>query len=766
MARTKVQAELIATNAISGTIIADNAITATHIATNSISGTLIQDSGIVTTMIAANNITSTKIVTDGVLTRHIADDQVTEAKLANAINTSIAAKLPLAGGNITGNLGIGQTSPSAPLDLVTSSNVYAAEFTQSNTSNGDGVFISVGSTAAADYALTVRSDAGNTSVLAAKANGNVGIGTFSPGATLHVDASGGANFQVSRTGVADMVYIEADGTNGVIRQPGDGALVFQMGGTSEKMRIASDGKVGIGTTSPDGQLHVKGATNNTIKLDFTMADGTGTYTLNSYARNGTNKWRLGSKADDSYLSWYNDQTSSHQFALKSDGNVGIGTTSPVFKLHLKDAANTAVYQKFTNDTTGNTSNDGSTIGIDADGDLIVANAEAKDIKFFSGDTERMRIGSTGKASWSAGGIGNVATQSRDFTFYTEGSTNGVDIRSNDYQIAFIGGAGSSGAGMDKGYMQLCLDGGAKIAFNTDGNSYFNGGNVGIGIDGPTAKLHLYTAGAEGINVALQNSERHYKIETDGGNLTFNDISAGGTARMTLQSDGKVFIRNTTGNYDGGQFQMTSGSTCQTMYVSNTGFADPQVVMGIERAASSAYKFFNMYSGRRPDNGGGDVEFQIRGDGNAYADGSWSGGGADYAEYFEWSDGNASSQDRIGLSVVLDGNKIREATGSDAAGTIIGVISGNPAVVGDTAYTKWADKYQKDDYGRYILDSDGHRQENSDYDDSLTYVERENRKEWDTVGLMGKLRMKKGQQTGTNWIKMRDISATVEEWLVR
>jgi len=78
-----------------------------------------------------------------------------------------------------------------------------------------------------------------------------------------------------------------------------------------------------------------------------------------------------------------------------EGNVGIGTTSPVFKLHLKDAANTAVYQKFTNDTTGNTANDGSTIGIDSDGDFLVANAEAKDIKFFSNDTERMRILSTG-----------------------------------------------------------------------------------------------------------------------------------------------------------------------------------------------------------------------------------------------------------------------------------------------------------------------------------------------------------------------------------
>ena len=41
-----------------------------------------------------------------------------------------------------------------------------------------------------------------------------------------------------------------------------------------------------------------------------------------------------------------------------------------------------------------------------------------------------------------------------------------------------------------------------------------------------------------------------------------------------------------------------------------------------------------------------------------------------------------------------------------------------------------------------------------------------REEWDAVGLLGQLRMKKGQKTGTNWIKMRDISDTVEEWLVR
>ena len=56
--------------------------------------------------------------------------------------------------------------------------------------------------------------------------------------------------------------------------------------------------------------------------------------------------------------------------------------------------------------------------------------------------------------------------------------------------------------------------------------------------------------------------------------------------------------------------------------------------------------------------------------------------------------------------------------------------------------------------------------NPDWDSTQTYIPREDRKEWDVVGLMGKLRLRKGEPTGTNWIKMRDISDTVEEWLVR
>ena len=171
----------------------------------------------------------------------------------------------------------------------------------------------------------------------------------------------------------------------------------------------------------------------------------------------------------------------------------------------------------------------------------------------------------------------------------------------------------------------------------------------------------------------------------------------------------------------------------------------------------------------------DREFALRGDGNAFADGTWTGGGADYAEYFEWSDGNLEEEDRRGISVVLDGDKIREAQpGEDP----IGVISGNPSVVGDGAWNKWSGKYLRDDYGTYIRedheveDEDGNitiqqlRKLNPAYDPDQPYQSREERPEWDCVGLMGKLRIRKGQIIGSRWIKMRDISDSVEEWLVR
>ena len=72
MAITQIPSEFIAINAISGTIIADNAITAVHIATNAISGTLVADNSITAVHVAGSSITATQIEDNAVGTDQLA----------------------------------------------------------------------------------------------------------------------------------------------------------------------------------------------------------------------------------------------------------------------------------------------------------------------------------------------------------------------------------------------------------------------------------------------------------------------------------------------------------------------------------------------------------------------------------------------------------------------------------------------------------------------------------------------------------------------
>lgn len=207
----------------------------------------------------------------------------------------------------------------------------------------------------------------------------------------------------------------------------------------------------------------------------------------------------------------------------------------------------------------------------------------------------------------------------------------------------------------------------------------------------------------------------------------------------------------------------TSNTTTTVYAYATGSSFTNVVYygQTARASSTGFSFLQLES-----NDGADTEFNLRGDGTGFCDGSWSGGGADYAEYFEWADGNPDNEDRRGLSVVLEGDKIRPATAQDKPAAILGVISANPTVVGDAAWNHWSGKYQRDAFGSYLKDDNGKRLLNPAYSPAILYVPREERPEWALVGLMGKLRLRKGQRTGTRWIRMRAVTDTVEEWLVR
>lgn len=112
---------------------------------------------------------------------------------------------------------------------------------------------------------------------------------------------------------------------------------------------------------------------------------------------------------------------------------------------------------------------------------------------------------------------------------------------------------------------------------------------------------------------------------------------------------------------------------------------------------------------------------------------------DFAEYFEWFDGNPDYEDRIGYMVQANGDKIEIAENLE---NCIGVITGTAAFVADSGYLEWHDRFLRDEWGRciYEINEDGERVkiENPNYDNTKEYIPREQRKEWSPVGLLGKV----------------------------
>jgi hypothetical protein len=217
--------------------------------------------------------------------------------------------------------------------------------------------------------------------------------------------------------------------------------------------------------------------------------------------------------------------------------------------------------------------------------------------------------------------------------------------------------------------------------------------------------------------------------------------------------------------------------------------------------------------------GGNAIFRLRGDGNGFCDGAWAGGGADRAEMFEWADGNpdgwggdkkSAGSNRAGYVVALINGKIKICEPGE---TPIGVVSLTYDSLGNAAPLNWASKFLSDEFGCPVMEAcetvewedrilrestqdanhydvkkhsyyadevpDGvivpadakrtaaqRRKVNQAFDNSATYIPRTARKEWDAIGILGICRIRKGQITAPSWLRLRNVSDQVEEWLVR
>lgn len=147
-------------------------------------------------------------------------------------------------------------------------------------------------------------------------------------------------------------------------------------------------------------------------------------------------------------------------------------------------------------------------------------------------------------------------------------------------------------------------------------------------------------------------------------------------------------------------------------------------------------------------------FRVFFNGNVEADGTYTSPAADYAELFEWTDGNTDAEDRVGRFVSMQGAKIKLANADDSF--ILGVVSATPSIIGDNPLA-WQGKYTNDQWGRQVyveveteyVDRENDKQItkkridrvrklNPDYNPTQNYTPRLERPEWAAIGMVGKL----------------------------
>ncbi|MEI6327492.1 MAG: VCBS repeat-containing protein, partial [Candidatus Roizmanbacteria bacterium] len=267
--------------------------------------------------------------------------------------------------NSSGNVGIGTTGPGVKLDISQAGDGNQIRF---ETTGGSGAgrmwtLSAWNSTPSNHFSIDESGigqrlslfpnggiSLGSYTTTAAPANGmiisgNVGIGTTSPTGSLEIakSASGTIGPILSLVNSASLASGNgvdiamagnpggsASAPTGRIRLTEGASAASTMsfwtyagsGSLAERMRIDSNGNVGIGTTSPDSKLNVNGL----LKLDMTGGDPT---------------MQFRGAGDSYFLKWisasniltFQNSSGVNQLSLNS-GNVGIGTIAPGQKLSV------------------------------------------------------------------------------------------------------------------------------------------------------------------------------------------------------------------------------------------------------------------------------------------------------------------------------------------------------------------------------------------------------------------------------------------------